>query len=152
MRYPEYVITQRSSLTMLEQSECCRKLLWLIDYILTDCCCSVTKSCPTLGDPMNCSTPRFLPFTISRSLLKLMSIESVMPSNHLTLCHSLLLLPSVFPSFRVFSSELALCIKWPKYWSFKNPIWFFSVSEFQLNLNWVNFPVYLIFFAMFFHH
>ena len=48
MRYPEYVITQRSSLTMLEQSECCRKLLWLIDYILTDCCCSVAKSCPTL--------------------------------------------------------------------------------------------------------
>ena len=57
-------------------------------------------------------------FTISRSLLKLMSIESVMPSNHLILCRPLLLLPSVFPSMRAFSTELALCIKWPKYWSF----------------------------------
>ena len=52
------------------------------------------------------------------SLLKLMSIESVMPSNHLFLCCSLLLLPSVFPSIRVFSSESVLCIRWPKYWSF----------------------------------
>ena len=57
-------------------------------------------------------------FTISRSLLKLMSIESVMPSNHLVLCCPLLLLPSLFPSIRVFSSELVRCIRWPKYWSF----------------------------------
>ena len=56
--------------------------------------------------------------TISWSLLKLMSIESVMPSNHLILCHPLLLLPSIFPSTRVFSSESVLCISWPKYWSF----------------------------------
>ena len=54
----------------------------------------------------------------SQSLLKLMSIESVMPSNHLTLCCPLLLLPSIFPSIRVFSNESALRIKWPKYWSF----------------------------------
>ena len=53
-----------------------------------------------------------------RSLLKLMSIESVMPSNHLILCHPLLLLPSIFPSIRVFSNGLALLIRWPKYWSF----------------------------------
>ena len=53
----------------------------------------------------------------SRSLLKLMSIESVMPSNHLILCHPLLLLPSIFPSIKVFSNESALCIRWPKYWS-----------------------------------
>ena len=59
-----------------------------------------------------------LSFTISRSLLKLMSIESVIPSNHPILCHPLLLLPSIFPSIRVFSSELALPIRWPKYWSF----------------------------------
>ena len=59
-----------------------------------------------------------LSITNSRSLLKLMSIESVMPSNHLILCHPLLLLPSIFPSIRVFSSELALRIRWPKYWSF----------------------------------
>ena len=59
-----------------------------------------------------------LSFTISQSLLKLMSIESVMPSNHLVLCWSLFLLPSVFPSIRVFSNKLALHIRWSKYWSF----------------------------------
>ena len=59
-----------------------------------------------------------LSITNSRSLLKLMSIESVMPSNHLILYCPLLLLPSVFPSIRVFSNELVLCIRWPKYWSF----------------------------------
>ena len=58
-----------------------------------------------------------LSFTISRSLLKLMSIDLVMPSNHLILCHPLLL-PSIFPSIRVFYKESALCIRWPKYWSF----------------------------------
>ena len=61
--------------------------------------------------------------TISCSLPKFMSIELVMPSNHLILCHSLLLLPSIFPSIRVFSNESALCIRWPKYWSFS-----FSIS------------------------
>ena len=64
-----------------------------------------------------------LSLTISWSLLKLVSIESVMPSNHLILCHPLLLLLSIFPSIRVFSSELALHIRWPKYWSFN-----FSIS------------------------
>ena len=64
-----------------------------------------------------------LSITNSWSLLKLMSIESVMPSNHLILCHPFLLLPSIFPSFRVFSNESVLCIRWPKYWSFS-----FSVS------------------------
>ena len=64
-----------------------------------------------------------LSFTISWSLLKLISIESVVPSNHLILCRPLLLLPSIFLSIRVFSSELALCIWWPKYWSFS-----FSIS------------------------
>ena len=59
-----------------------------------------------------------LSFTISWSLLKLMSIESVMPSNHLFLYHPLFLLPLIFPSIRVFSNELALCIRWPKCWSF----------------------------------
>ena len=59
-----------------------------------------------------------LSFTISRSLLKLMSIESVMPSNHLILCCPLYLLPSIFPSIRVFSNDSVLCIGWPKYWSF----------------------------------
>ena len=59
-----------------------------------------------------------LSFTISQSLLKLMFTESVMPSNHLILCHPLLLLPSIFLSTRDFSNELTLCIRWPKYWSF----------------------------------
>ena len=74
---------------------------------------------------MDCSTPpwtaarqAFLSITNFRSLLKFMSIESVMPSNHLILSHPLLLLPSIFPSIRVFSSESVLCISWPKYWSF----------------------------------
>ena len=59
-----------------------------------------------------------LSITNSRSLLKLMSIKSVMPSKHLFLCHPLLLLPSVSPSIRVFSNESVLCIRWPRYWSF----------------------------------
>ena len=59
-----------------------------------------------------------LSITNSQSLLNLMSIESVIPSNHLILCHPLLLLPSIFPSIRVFSNESVLCIRWPKYWSF----------------------------------
>ena len=59
-----------------------------------------------------------LSFTISWSFLKCMSIESVMPSNHLILCHPLLLLPSIFPSIRVFFNDSALCIRWPKYWNF----------------------------------
>ena len=59
-----------------------------------------------------------LSFTISQSLLKLMSVESVILSHHLILCHPLLLLPSVLPSIRVLSNELTLCIRWPKYWSF----------------------------------
>ena len=72
---------------------------------------------------MDGSTPGFQSFTVSRSLLKFMSMESVMPSNHLFLCHPLLLLPSIFPSIRVFSSEWALRIRRSKYWSFS-----FSIS------------------------
>ena len=71
---------------------------------------------------MDCSTPS-LSFTISQFLLKLTSVESVMPSNHLNLCHPFLLLTSIFPSIRIFSNESALCIRWPKYWSFS-----FSIS------------------------
>ena len=69
---------------------------------------SITQSCLTLCDPTDCSTPASLSFSISWSLLKVMSIELVMPSNHLILCRPLLLLPSIFPSIRVFSSESAL--------------------------------------------
>ena len=79
---------------------------------------SVAQSCPTLCDPMDCSTPGFPVHHQLPELLKLMSIESVMPSNHLILCHPLLLLPSIFSSIRVFSNELALHIRWAKFWSF----------------------------------
>ena len=82
------------------------------------CCCSVAKWCLTLCDPMKATYQASLSFTISQSLLKLISIESVMPSNHLILCHPLLLLPSIFHSIRVFSNESAFHIRWPKYWSF----------------------------------
>ena len=68
--------------------------------------------------PWTAACLAFLSITNSQSLIKLMSIASVMPSNHLILCHPLLFLPSIFPSIRVFSDELALCIRWPKYWSF----------------------------------
>ena len=67
---------------------------------------------------MDCSMPGLSVITNSQSLLKLMSIESVIPSNHLILCHPLLLQPSLFPSINVFSNGLALCIRWPKYCSF----------------------------------
>ena len=84
------------------------------------CCCyrSVTKSCLTLWPhgPQHTKFP--LSFTISPSLLQIMSLELVMLTNHLILCHPLLFLPSIFPSTRVFSSESALCVRWSKYQSF----------------------------------
>ena len=80
---------------------------------------SVSQSCPTLCDVMDWSTHRpSQSFTISQSLFRPMSTESVMPSNHLILCPTLLLPRSIFPSMRVFSSESALHNMWPKYWSF----------------------------------
>ena len=83
---------------------------------------SVTQLCPTPCNPMKGLQPparqAFLFITNSRSLPKPMSIESVMPSNHLILCRLLLFLPSIFPSIRVFSNESALHVRWPQYWSF----------------------------------
>ena len=79
------------------------------------CCCSVTQLCPTLCDSMVCSMPGFPVFHQLTLLLKLMSIESMMPSNCLILCHPLLLLPSVFPSIRVFFNESVLYIRWSNY-------------------------------------
>ena len=76
---------------------------------------SVTRSCPTLCDPMDCSTPGF---PVPQNLLKFMSIELVMPFNHLIFYHPFLILPSIFPSIRVFSNESAFHIRSPKYWSF----------------------------------
>ena len=79
---------------------------------------SVPQSCLTPCYPTDCNTPGLPDITNSQSLLNLMSIELVMSSNHLILCHSLLLPPSIFPSIKVFSNESALCIRQPKYWSF----------------------------------
>ena len=90
---------------------------------------SVAQSCPTLCDPMDSSTPGF-PGN-HHLLFKLMSIKSVIPSNHLILCRPLLLLPSIFSSIKVFSSESILYIRWPKYWSFS-----FSISPF--NQYWIS--------------
>ena len=84
---------------------------------------SVTQSCPPLCDPWTAACQASLSITISWTLLKLMSIKSVMPSNHVILCHPLLLLPSISPSIWVFSSDSVLNIRWPKYWSFS-----FSIS------------------------
>ena len=90
----------------------------------------VAQSCPILCNPMACS----LSITNSRSLLKRMSIESVMPSNHLILCRPVLLLPSIFPSIWIFSNELALPIRWPKYWSF-------SISPSNEDLGLISFRI-----------
>ena len=79
--------------------------------------------CSSLWTPWTVARQASLSITNSQSLLKLMSIESVLPSNHLILCHPFLLLPSIFPSIRVFSNESVLCIRWPKYWGFS-----FSIS------------------------
>ena len=95
-------------------------LIWLSSSFSVS---SVPQSCPTLCDPVDPARQASLSITNSRSLLRLMSVESVMPTNHLILCHPLLLLPSIFPSIRVFSNESVLCIRWPKYWSFS-----FSIS------------------------
>ena len=84
--------------------------------------------------PWTAACQAFLSFTISWSLLKLMSIESVMPSNHLILCCPLLLLLSIFPSIRVFSSESSLHIRWPKYWSFH-----FNISPSNAYLGLISF-------------
>ena len=92
--------------------------------------------------PWTAAHQAFLSFTISLSLLRFMFIESVMLCNHLILCHPLLLLPSIFPSIRVFSKELALCIRWPKYWSFS-----FSISPsneylglISIRIDWLDLP------------
>ena len=96
----------------------------------------------SLCDPMDCSTPGFPVHHQILSWLKLMSVESVMPSNHLILCHLLLLLPIIFPTIGVFSNKLALHIRWPKYWSFS-----FSISPsnecsglISFRMDWLDLP------------
>ena len=88
-----------------------------------NCYCSVTQSCPTLCEPMDCSTPGFCVFNQVLQLAQLLSVELVMPSNRLVICLPPLLLPSIWTDIRVFSNESALRIRWPKYWNFS-----FSIS------------------------
>ena len=109
-------------------------------YILSVQFSSVTQSCPTLCDPMNSSMPGLPVHQQLPELLKLMSIESVMPSSHLILCCPLLLLPPIPPSIRVFSNESTLHMRWPKYWSFN-----FSISpsnehpgRISFRMDWLN--------------
>ena len=97
---------------------------WVTKHIHMYQFSSVAQSCPTLCDPMNCSTPGFPVLHDFLEHLKLRSIDSVMSSNHLILCHPLLHLPSIFLGVRVFSCESALRIRWPKYWNFS-----FSISS-----------------------
>ena len=104
------------------------------------CCCSV----PLFATPWTVALQAFLTFTISWSLLRLMAIESLTPSNHLNLCHTLLLLPSVFPNIRVIFSESALRIRWTKNWSFS-----FSISPsneyptlISFRIDWVDLAVH----------
>ena len=96
--------------------------MFLLSYCLSVQFSSVTQLCPTVCDPWTAAHQTSLSISNSRSLLKLMSIESVMPSNHLILFHPLLML-SIFPSIRVFSNESALHFREPRYWSFS-----FSIS------------------------
>ena len=97
---------------------------------------SVTQLCLTFCHPMG-SRPGFLFIINCWSLLKVMSIKSVMPSNNLILCHPLLLLPSIFPSIRVFSNESVLHIRWPKYWSFS-----FNISPSNEYSGLISFRIY----------
>ena len=99
--------------------------------------CLVVQSYTTLCDPMDCSPSGSSILYSSWSLLKFMSIESLMLINHLIFCCPLLLLPSTFPSIRVFSNESALCIRWPKYWSFS-----FSISPSNECSGLISFRIY----------
>ena len=111
--------TQRQNTGLLH----CRRLLYHLSHQGSPQFSSVGQSCPTLCDPMNRSTPGLPVHHQLSGLLKLMCIESVMPSSHLILCRPLLLLHPIPPRIRVFSNESTLHMRWPKYWSFS-----FSIS------------------------
>ena len=97
---------------------------------------SVAQSCPLFETAWTAARQTSLSITNSKSLLRLMSIESMMPSNYLILCFPLLLPPSMFPSIKVFSNESVLCIRWPKYWSFC-----FSISPSNEYLELISFRI-----------
>ena len=101
------------------------------------CCCSVVQSCLTLATPWTAARQASLSFTISQNFLKVILNESVMPSNHLILCHTLLL-PSIFTRIRVFSNESALHIRWPKIWSFSFSIRPSNEYSKLISLDWLD--------------
>ena len=125
-----------SSMQSLESGTSRTKIFWF--KLL-----SVAQLCPTLCDPRAAALQTSLSFTISWSLLKLMFIESVMPSNHLIVCYPLLL-PLIFPSIRVFSNESALRIRWPKYWSLSFSFNISSSNEYSglisFKIDWLDLP------------
>ena len=92
-------------------------------------------------NPWTAAHQASLSITNPQSLLKLMSIESVMPSNHLIFCHPLFLLPSIFPSIRVFSNESVLCIRWPKHWSFSLSFIISPFSEYSGLIPFLTSPI-----------
>ena len=111
---------------MINVNQTYRRNSFVIYLCVCVCVCifsSVTQSCLTFATPWTAAHQASLSIPNSQSLLKLMSIKSVMPSNHLIIRHPLLLPPAIFPSIRVFSNDLVLLISWPKYWSFS-----FSIS------------------------
>ena len=116
---------QQQTISVQVDTKYCLRQSYIKNYLLfsENCCCSVAKLCQLFVTPWTAACQASLSFTIYQSLLKFMSIESVMPSNHLILCHPLLLLTSIFPSITVFSNKSVLRIRWPKDWSFS-----FSIS------------------------
>ena len=118
----------------------CRVISWVVQILIHLFMYYYFSSVQSLSSVQHFVTPwtaarqASLSITSSHSSPKLMSIESVMPSNHLILCHPIFLLPSIFPSIRVFSDESALCIRWPKYWSFS-----FNISPSNEHLGLISF-------------
>ena len=110
------------------------QIMWLF------CCCSSLSHMWTFATLRTAARRASIFVTISQSLLKLMSIELVMPSKHLVLCHPLLLLPSIFSSIRIFSNESALCIRWPKYWSFSISLSKEYSGLISFRIDWLDLP------------
>jgi len=112
----KYITDKSFGLLLLEMVKLCQYIYFVVVV--------QSSSCVWLfATPWTAACQASLPLIISQSLSKFMSIESMMPSNHLILCHPLFLLPSILPNIRVFSNESAILIRWPKYWSFN-----FSIS------------------------
>ena len=140
----EPLAVQETLKSLLQHHNLKASILWCSAFFMAkvksmtcDQFSSVSQSSPALCDPSTEAHQASLSITNYQSLLKLMSIESVMPSNHLILCRPLFLLPSIFSSIRVFSNESVLHIRWPKYWSFS-----FSISPSNEYSGLISFRIY----------